>query len=168
MVPNCEHLLKLPFAENDHALRLPEGEISQLYRILAGFADLPEIAAKTPPYRSGAATGRGDGLRAAGTPPAWLDHSMRIATYTSTASNGGLANPCWARCKRPRRTSSARRVLKAPDDKFPGRHDPALALRHGQKSGNGVAILARGAEPVETRRGLPIPATRTAATSKRR
>jgi exodeoxyribonuclease III len=48
--------------------------------------------------------------------------------------------------------------LKAPDYKF-----PAAALRaagygaiwHGQKSWNGVAILARGAEPVETRRGLP-------------
>jgi exodeoxyribonuclease III len=48
--------------------------------------------------------------------------------------------------------------LKAPDDKF-----PAAALRaagygavwHGQKSWNGVAILARGAEPEETRRGLP-------------
>src|SRR5438105_1585593 len=48
--------------------------------------------------------------------------------------------------------------LKAPDDKF-----PAAALRaagygavwHGQKSWNGVAILARGAEPLETRRGLP-------------
>ena len=48
--------------------------------------------------------------------------------------------------------------LKAPDEKF-----PAAALRaagygavwHGQKSWNGVAILARGAEPVETRRGLP-------------
>jgi exodeoxyribonuclease-3 len=26
---------------------------------------------------------------------------------------------------------------------------------HGQKSWNGVAILARGAEPEETRRGLP-------------
>jgi exodeoxyribonuclease-3 len=40
---------------------------------------------------------------------------------------------------------------------------PAAALRsagygavwHGQKSWNGVAILARGAEPVETRRGPP-------------
>jgi exodeoxyribonuclease III len=48
--------------------------------------------------------------------------------------------------------------LKSPDDKF-----PAAALRaagygavwHGQKSWNSVAILARGAEPVETRRGLP-------------
>jgi exodeoxyribonuclease-3 len=29
------------------------------------------------------------------------------------------------------------------------------AVWHGQKSWNGVAILARGAEPEETRRGLP-------------
>src|ERR1700750_1191089 len=47
--------------------------------------------------------------------------------------------------------------LKAPDEKFPA---PALraagygAVWHGQKSWNGVAILARGAEPEETRRGL--------------
>lgn len=48
--------------------------------------------------------------------------------------------------------------LKAPDEKFPR---AALekagygAIWHGQKSWNGVAILARGAEPIETRRGLP-------------
>jgi exodeoxyribonuclease-3 len=29
------------------------------------------------------------------------------------------------------------------------------AIWHGQKSWNGVAILARGCDPVETRRGLP-------------
>ncbi len=48
--------------------------------------------------------------------------------------------------------------LKAADEKF-----PALALQqagydavwHGQSSYNGVAILARGAKPVEVRRGLP-------------
>jgi exodeoxyribonuclease-3 len=48
--------------------------------------------------------------------------------------------------------------LKAPQDKF-----PTLALRgegyeciwHGQKQWNGVAILARGEQPVERRRGLP-------------
>jgi exodeoxyribonuclease-3 len=48
--------------------------------------------------------------------------------------------------------------LKAPDDRF-----PAAALRaagygavwHGQRSFNGVAILARGADPVLRRRGLP-------------
>jgi exodeoxyribonuclease III len=48
--------------------------------------------------------------------------------------------------------------LKAPQDKFPA---PALrqagygAIWHGQKSWNGVAILARGADPIETARGLP-------------
>jgi exodeoxyribonuclease-3 len=48
--------------------------------------------------------------------------------------------------------------LKAPQEKF-----PELAIRaagygviwHGQKSWNGVAILARGREPVEIRRALP-------------
>ena len=48
--------------------------------------------------------------------------------------------------------------LKAPQERF-----PAAALRdagygaiwHGQKSWNGVAILARGADPTETGRGLP-------------
>jgi exodeoxyribonuclease-3 len=48
--------------------------------------------------------------------------------------------------------------LKAVDQKF-----PAKALRdigyesiwHGQQSWNGVAILARGVKPIETRRGLP-------------
>jgi exodeoxyribonuclease-3 len=48
--------------------------------------------------------------------------------------------------------------LKAPQEKF-----PLLAIEgagykaiwHGQKSWNGVAILARGVEPVEAGRGLP-------------
>jgi exodeoxyribonuclease-3 len=48
--------------------------------------------------------------------------------------------------------------LKAPPEKFP---EAALrdagygSIWHGQKSWNGVAILARGAKPHETRRGLP-------------
>jgi exodeoxyribonuclease-3 len=48
--------------------------------------------------------------------------------------------------------------LKAPQEKFPelairaaGYH----ALWHGQKSWNGVAILARGLQPAENRRALP-------------
>jgi exodeoxyribonuclease-3 len=48
--------------------------------------------------------------------------------------------------------------LKSPQERFP---KAALekagygAIWHGQKSWNGVAILARGADPIETRRGLP-------------
>jgi exodeoxyribonuclease III len=48
--------------------------------------------------------------------------------------------------------------LKAPEEKFPRAGIEAAgygAIWHGQKSWNGVAILARDAQPVETRRGLP-------------
>ncbi len=50
--------------------------------------------------------------------------------------------------------------LKAPDDRFPAAALRAVgygAVWHGQKSWNGVAILARGAEPVETRCGGDAP-----------
>jgi exodeoxyribonuclease III len=83
--------------------------------------------------------------------------SIRIATYNVNGINGRLANLLgWLQEAAP--DIVGLQELKAPDDKF-----PAAALRsagygaiwHGQKSWNGVAILARGAEPVETRRGLP-------------
>ena len=48
--------------------------------------------------------------------------------------------------------------LKCLDDAFPADAIEALgysAIWHGQKSWNGVAILSRVGEPVETRRGLP-------------
>src|SRR5690606_37142656 len=48
--------------------------------------------------------------------------------------------------------------LKAPQEKFPAREIEAAgygAVWHGQKSWNGVAILARGNVPVETNRHLP-------------
>jgi len=48
--------------------------------------------------------------------------------------------------------------LKAPDELFPiaAIRDAGYgALWHGQKAWNGVAILAKGAEPVESRRGMP-------------
>ncbi|WP_133478094.1 exodeoxyribonuclease III [Cognatilysobacter segetis] len=48
--------------------------------------------------------------------------------------------------------------LKAPDEAFPQADVERLgygALWHGQKSWNGVAILARGTQPEERQRGLP-------------
>lgn len=48
--------------------------------------------------------------------------------------------------------------LKAPDADFPIEainNAGYGAIWHGQKSWNGVAILAKGADPLETRRGLP-------------
>ncbi|RVA28283.1 exodeoxyribonuclease III, partial [Mesorhizobium sp. M7A.F.Ca.US.001.01.1.1] len=48
--------------------------------------------------------------------------------------------------------------LKTSDEKFPIgaiRETGYRAIWHGQKSYNGVAILARGVDPIERRRGLP-------------
>src|SRR5437899_1720315 len=48
--------------------------------------------------------------------------------------------------------------LKAPQERFPEaaiREAGYGVIWQGQKSWNGVAILARGADPVESRRGLP-------------
>src|SRR6201981_3397383 len=82
---------------------------------------------------------------------------MRIATYNGSGTNGRLASLLgWLEEAAP--DIVCLQELKAPDEKF-----PAAALRaagygavwHGEKSWNGGAILARGAEPVETPRGLP-------------
>ena len=82
---------------------------------------------------------------------------MKIATYNVNGVNGRL--PVLLRwLKQARPDVVCLQELKAPQEKFP---EPALsaagygAIWHGQKSWNGVAILARGAKPVETRRGLP-------------
>src|SRR5437763_12197589 len=83
--------------------------------------------------------------------------SMRIATYNVNGINGRLANLLgWLGEATP--DIVCLQELKAPDDKFPAAAVRAAgygAVWHGQKSWNGVAILARGADPTETRRGLP-------------
>lgn len=82
---------------------------------------------------------------------------MKIATFNVNGVNGRLAVLLrWLAEAEP--DVVCLQELKSPDEKF-----PAAALRkagygavwHGQKSWNGVAILARGMEPIETRRGLP-------------
>jgi exodeoxyribonuclease-3 len=82
---------------------------------------------------------------------------MRIATYNVNGINGRLVNLLgWLEESAP--DIVCLQELKAPDDRFPVAKIRAAgygAIWHGQKSWNGVAILARGAEPMETRRGLP-------------
>ena len=82
---------------------------------------------------------------------------MRIATYNVNGINGRLGNLLgWLEEAAP--DIVCLQELKASDDKFPAAALGAAgygAVWHGQKSWNGVAILARGAEPVETRRSLP-------------
>jgi exodeoxyribonuclease-3 len=82
---------------------------------------------------------------------------MRIATYNVNGINGRLSVLLrWLKQEQP--DVACLQELRAPQEKFPLREIGALGYRaiwHGQKSWNGVAILGRGAEPVETRRGLP-------------
>ena len=82
---------------------------------------------------------------------------MRIATYNVNGVNGRLPVLLrWLELAQP--DIACLQELKAPPEKFPLAAIEAAgygAVWHGQKSYNGVAILARGAQPHETRRGLP-------------
>jgi exodeoxyribonuclease-3 len=82
---------------------------------------------------------------------------MRIASYNVNGINGRLSVLLrWLEQAQP--DVACLQELKCPDERFPARAIEAAgygAIWHGQKSWNGVAILARGCEPVETRRGLP-------------
>jgi len=82
---------------------------------------------------------------------------MKIATYNLNGVNGRLENLLrWLADAKP--DVVCLQELKAPNDRFPVREIERAgygAIWHGQKSWNGVAILARGSQPLETRRGLP-------------
>jgi len=82
---------------------------------------------------------------------------MRIATFNVNGVNGRLpALLAWLAETRP--DVVCLQELKAPQERFPEAALDAAgygAIWHGQKSWNGVAILARGSTPVETHRGLP-------------
>jgi exodeoxyribonuclease-3 len=81
---------------------------------------------------------------------------MRIATYNVNGISSRLpALLQWLEEKRP--DVACLQELKAPQEKFPEAAIKDLgyeAIWHGQKSWNGVAILARGTKPVEVGRGL--------------
>jgi len=82
---------------------------------------------------------------------------MKIATFNVNNVNKRLANLlAWLDEARP--DVACLQELKAADGEFPAAAIQAAgygAAWVGQKSWNGVAILARGAEPVVTRRALP-------------
>lgn len=82
---------------------------------------------------------------------------MKIATYNVNGVNGRLPVLLrWLNETEP--DVVCLQELKAPDEKFPFQaiQDAGYyAIWHGQKSWNGVAILARNAQPEEIRRGLP-------------
>ena len=82
---------------------------------------------------------------------------MKIATFNVNGVNGRLPVLLrWLGEFKP--DVACLQELKAPQDKFPQAAISEAgygAIWHGQKSWNGVAILARGLDPVESRRALP-------------
>lgn len=82
---------------------------------------------------------------------------MKVATYNVNSVNARLPVLLrWLGETRP--DVVCLQELKAPQDKFPEQaiRDAGYGvIWHGQKSYNGVAILARGREPEEVQRGLP-------------
>src|SRR5215472_5876886 len=82
---------------------------------------------------------------------------MRLVTYNINGIGARLGNLLrWLDVAKPEVVCL--QELKAPQENF-----PELAIRqagygvvwHGQKSWNGVAVLARDTDPVEIRRALP-------------
>jgi exodeoxyribonuclease III len=82
---------------------------------------------------------------------------MKIATFNVNGIKSRLPNLLqWLEREQP--DVACLQELKALDDSFPQAELRGIgyrALWRGQRSWNGVAILARGAEPVEIRRDLP-------------
>jgi exodeoxyribonuclease-3 len=82
---------------------------------------------------------------------------MKLATYNVNGINGRLPVLLrWLEQSAP--DVVCLQELKAPEEKFPAAAIEKAgygAIWHGQKSWNGVAILARGRQLEETRRGLP-------------
>jgi exodeoxyribonuclease-3 len=82
---------------------------------------------------------------------------MKIATFNVNGINSRLPRLLeWLAESQP--DVACLQELKTSDDTFPAQaiRDAGYgALWHGQKGFNGVAVLARGTEPKERRRGLP-------------
>ena len=82
---------------------------------------------------------------------------MKIATYNVNGVNGRLQVLLrWLEQSEP--DVVCLQELKAPDERFPAAAIESAgygAVWHGQRTWNGVAILARGREPVLTRKALP-------------
>src|SRR4051812_6508714 len=82
---------------------------------------------------------------------------MRIATFNVIAITARLrALLAWLEQTKP--DNACFQEVKAPQECFSRAAREAAgygAIWHGQSAWNGVAILRRGADPIERRRGLP-------------
>ncbi len=82
---------------------------------------------------------------------------MRIASFNINGIKARLPRLLeWLEETKP--DAACLQEVKSQDEGFPADEFEKIgygAIWHGQKSFNGVAILARGSKPVETQRGLP-------------
>lgn len=82
---------------------------------------------------------------------------MKIATFNVNGINSRMPRVLeWLEKESP--DVACLQELKTPDERFPSlafRQAGYGAVWHGQRSWNGVAILAKDAQPIEIRRGLP-------------
>ena len=86
---------------------------------------------------------------------------MKIATYNINGINASICRVCSIGSREKRPTSVCLQELKAPDEGFPIvaiREAGYGAIWHGQRSWNGVAILAKGRR---SDRDSPRPAGRS-------
>ncbi|MDR6989940.1 exodeoxyribonuclease III [Luteimonas sp. 3794] len=83
--------------------------------------------------------------------------SLKLATFNVNGIGTRLPNLLeWLAHETP--DIVALQELKATDEAFPAAEIESAgygAIWHGQRAWNGVALLGRGVEPVESRRGLP-------------
>ncbi|MDR7193897.1 exodeoxyribonuclease III [Luteimonas terrae] len=83
--------------------------------------------------------------------------TLKLATFNVNGIGTRLPNLLeWLAHETP--DIVALQELKATDEAFPAAEIEAAgygAIWHGQRAWNGVALLGRGVEPVESRRGLP-------------
>jgi exodeoxyribonuclease III len=107
------------------------------------------VAAKPVPKRKAAAKGKPAAKASART--------LKVATFNVNGINPRLHHLLgWLEKEKP--DIVCLQELKAADEAFPVKaiNDAGYgAIWHGQRLWNGVAILARDSDPVETRRGLP-------------
>jgi exodeoxyribonuclease III len=86
-----------------------------------------------------------------------MSNGMRIATYNINGIKARLPRLLeWLEETKP--DIACLQEIKTQDEGFPAAEFERIgygAIWHGQKAFNGVAILARDTQPVETRRGLP-------------
>ncbi len=83
---------------------------------------------------------------------------MRIASFNINGVKARLPRLLeWLQETRPK--VACLQEVKSQDEGFPAEEFAKIgyhAIWHGQKSFNGVAILADGVQPIETQRGLPL------------